>query len=503
MRSDSDSYPVLDRRRAGILLHLTSLPGGYGNGDLGPHAYRFVDFAAACGFSVWQTLPLGPTDGGLSPYSCQSIYAGNPRLISLELLVQQGWLEPDSGVVSRDPAAYRRARLRQARAGFLHSASAAHREEYRSFTAQQAYWLNNHAMFQAIKEAQGGGAWWEWPKPLRHRDPDALQEARVSLADSIEQHRFEQFLFFQQWLALKRYANQQGILLFGDMPIFVAEDSVTVWARWHYFRLNAEGRPQVVAGVPPDYFSATGQRWGNPHYDWEQMQRDNFKWWRERLRNQLLLFDLIRIDHFRGFEAIWEIDGREETAVNGRWVKVPGKELFQALQQEFRTLPVVAEDLGIITPEVNSLRDYFGFPGMRVLHFAFDDSPDNPYLPHNHVANCVVYAGTHDNNTTLGWFSELTPKNRAYVCEYLGISNPETMPWPVVRSLYASVAKLAVVTMQDILGLEAKHRMNVPGVAQGNWQWRFSWDQIAVGTEAKLRHLARLYGREIKGAPAP
>lgn len=463
---------------------------------MGPDAYRFVDFLQRSGFTVWQTLPIGPTDGSFSPYSCQSIYAGNPDLISLDLLVERGWLASDSGTPGPETATeYRRARLAEARREFLATATQEEHDEYAVFKQEREYWLENHAMFRAIKEAQGDAKWWEWPHGLRDRAGESLDTIRVQLAEPIEQHKFEQFLFFRQWLALKKYANERGIMLFGDMPVFVAEDSVTTWARRHFFRLNSQGRPEVVAGVPPDYFSATGQRWGNPHYDWERMRQDDFHWWRERVRNQLNLFDYVRVDHFRGFEAYWEIDGKADTAMDGQWVKAPGVALFEALCEEFPSLPFIAEDLGIITSEVVELRDRFGFPGMKVLQFAFDGGPENPYLPHNHVPNCVVYAGTHDNNTTVGWFETLTPAERAHVCDYLGCSGT-SMPWPVLRAALASVAQLAVLTMQDVLGLGAKHRMNMPGIAEGNWQWRFTWEQIKPGMEEELREMVRLYGRE-------
>lgn len=489
---------VLDRRRAGLLLHPTSLPGGRGNGDLGPEAYRFVDFLCACGFSVWQMLPVNPTHSNLSPYACQSIHAGNPRLISLELIESYGWLqigreEPDT----EDSLAYHQVRLKQARVGFSAQANQQERKEYDIFKTERAYWLENYALFQALQEAHDGAPWWEWPEALRDREPAAMEEARMRLAEAIEQHRFEQFLFFRQWLALKQYANERNILLFGDMPIFVAENSAAVWARRYYFRLNEEGRPLVVAGVPPDYFSATGQRWGNPHYDWDRMRvEDDFWWWRERVRNHLLLFDLVRIDHFRGFEAHWEIQGTEETAIKGHWVKVPGEELFSTLQQEFKPLRLIAEDLGIITPEVIALRDRFGFPGMKVLQFAFDGHSDNPYLPHNHIPNCVVYTGTHDNNTTVGWFEELPQEVRSHVCAYLGVSE-SAMPWALIRAALMSVAKLAVVPMQDILALGAASRMNTPGVAEGNWRWRFGWEEVPPETGSRMRRMIELYARDV------
>jgi 4-alpha-glucanotransferase len=495
--SDPRDSVVLDRRRAGLLLHPTSLPGGYGNGDLGPDAYHFVDFLHSCGFSVWQMLPVNPTHGNLSPYACQSIHAGNFRLISLDLLASDGWLDnTGKDAAEEDPQNYRQIRLQQARAGFLQRASRHDREDYQIFKTEKAYWLDNYALFQALQQEYAGPPWWEWPNALRDREPAAIDEVRTRLTEAIEQQRFEQFVFFRQWLSLKRYANERNILLFGDMPIFVAQNSTAVWARRHYFRLNREGQPQVVTGVPPDYFSATGQRWGNPHYDWERMREDDFWWWRERVRNHLLLFDLVRIDHFRGFEAHWEIRGTEETAMNGEWAKAPGEELFAKLQQEFQPLCLIAEDLGIITPEVTALRDQFGFPGMKILQFAFDGNHDNPYLPHNHIRNSVVYSGTHDNNTTVGWFESLTQEDRFRVCEYLGISAND-MPWALIRNVLMSVSKLAVIPMQDILALGSDSRMNTPGVAEGNWRWRFKWEQLPDGLASRMRYLIELYGRAI------
>ncbi|MDG4550607.1 MAG: 4-alpha-glucanotransferase [Candidatus Contendobacter sp.] len=483
-----------NRRRAGLLLHPTSLPGGHGNGDLGPDAYRLVDFMAACGFTVWQTLPLGPTHGDLSPYSAQSVHAGNPRLIALEPLIEAGWLNPDGGPRSgEDGWAYRQRRLQEARRGF-HGRGGAERDAHEVFLGQHRHWLDDYALYQAIRTARAQAVWSDWPGELRDRQPKALAETRRQLADAVAQAQFEQFLFYRQWAALKRYANERGILMFGDIPLFVGYDSADVWARREAFLLDGEGRRTVVAGVPPDYFSATGQLWGNPHYAWERMKADGFQWWKERIRTQFDQFDLLRIDHFRGLEAYWEIPASAETAVTGQWRQAPGDELFRALRAEFGGLPLVAEDLGIITPEVEALRDAHGLPGMKVLHFAFGGGADNPYLPHNHIANSVVYTGTHDNNTTLGWFAELDGQTRAHLFDYLG-GGPERMPELLTRTAFASVARLAVVPMQDVLELGGADRMNQPGVAQGNWRWRFRWEQIGPGVAEHYRHLLTLYGR--------
>ena len=482
-----------DRRRAGLLLHPTSLPGGSGSGDLGPDAYRFVDFMVACGFSVWQTLPLGPPHDDLSPYSAQSAHAGNPRLIALEPLIEAGWLKPDGGPgINEDGWTYRQRRLIEARQGFEKAGRI--RGEYEAFLDQHQSWLDDFALYQAIRAAQGQSAWTDWPPELRDRHPEALAAMRQQLDKSLAQGRFEQFLFHRQWTAIKKYANERGILIFGDIPLFVGYDSADVWARRDCFLLDDEGRPKVVAGVPPDYFSATGQLWGNPHYAWESMRADGFQWWKDRIHTQLTQFDLLRIDHFRGLEAYWEIPADAETAVSGRWQLAPGDELFRTLRAKFGRLPLVAEDLGIITPEVETLRDNHGLPGMKVLHFAFGGGADNPYLPHNHVLNSVVYTGTHDNNTTLGWFEELDEQTRAHLFDYLG-GHPASIPELLVRCAFASVARLAVVPMQDILSLGGEDRMNRPGVAKGNWRWRFRWDQVSSGVAAHYRHLLELYGR--------
>ncbi|MFZ1326739.1 MAG: 4-alpha-glucanotransferase [Candidatus Contendobacter sp.] len=484
----------LARRRAGLLLHPTSLPGGYGNGDLGPDAYRFVEFMAACGFTIWQTLPLGPTHNDLSPYSAQSVHAGNPRLIALQPLIEAGWLQADGGPEAGEEGwAYRQRRLSEAGQSFP---AAVEKEQaaYESFLRQQCHWLDDYALYQALRAANGQRAWFDWPSALRDRDPTAMAAARQQHAAAIHQAQFEQFLFYRQWASLKQYANTHGILMFGDIPLFVGYDSADVWASREAFLLDGAGRRQVVAGVPPDYFSETGQLWGNPHYAWERMQADGFTWWKQRLRTQLTQFDLLRIDHFRGLEAYWEIPADAETAVSGQWRRAPGDALFRALREEFGDLPLVAEDLGIITPEVEVLRDAHGLPGMKVLHFAFGGDAANVYLPHHHVGNAVIYTGTHDNNTTLGWFAEVDAGTRTHVLEYLG-GTAEQMPELLIRAALASVARLAMLPMQDVLALGGADRMNQPGIAEGNWRWRFGWEQVQLHTAAHYRHLLQLYGR--------
>ncbi len=487
---------VFAQRRAGILLHPTSLPGAEGNGDLGPEAYRFVDFLCGCDVSLWQTLPLGPTHEDLSPYQCLSVNAGNFRLISLQSLLEWGWLDDASLDQSLDLDTQRKVRLREAYDGFQRKAADDDKEALAQFIQEHSRWLDDFALYVALRAEQGGQAWYDWPQPIRDRSPEALEDARRQLAQRIEQVRFEQFLFYRQWGQLRRYANERGVLLFGDIPIFVAHDSADVWAHREWFTVDKSGQLQVVAGVPPDYFSATGQRWGNPHYRWHSLKKDGFGWWLERIRSQMEMFDLVRIDHFRGFEAYWEINASAETAVEGRWVKGPGKRFFKVLRQVFEELPLVAEDLGVITPEVTALRKQFDLPGMKILQFAFDGSPDNPYLPHNHEELSVVYTGTHDNNTTLGWYQELPDEQRQQVRHYLGDSG-QAMPGLLVRAALASVARLAVIPLQDLLGLDGVHRMNVPGVAEGNWQWRFDWDQVREQQVQQLRDWIQLYGRKI------
>lgn len=484
------AHTPLQRRQAGILLHPTSLPGPWHCGDLGAEAWHFVDFLAAAGQHVWQILPLGPTHEDLSPYQSLSAHAGNPQLISIEALQAQGWLD----AVTPDPRREAKAPLiARAWQGFQARADEAARAALHQFI-DGTHWLEDYALFCLIKRLEQGRGWSEWPAPLRDRDPAALDALRSRHADELAVLRFEQFVFDQQWQALKRHANGKGIAIFGDMPIFVAHDSADVWAQRQCFDLDEGGHPTVVAGVPPDYFSATGQRWGNPHYDWEWMETDGFRWWRQRLEGQLRLFDLVRIDHFRGFEAYWEIPAHEDTAINGRWMKAPGDALFAVLAERFDPLPVVAEDLGTITPEVTALRDKYALPGMRILHFAFGGGSDNPYLPHNHSENSVVYTGTHDNDTTLGWWHSSDEGLRSGVLEYLGLP-AEPMPWPLIRAAYASVARLAIIPLQDVLELDASHRMNTPGTTVGNWRWRFSWDMVAPDRAPRLRRLAEVYRR--------
>ena len=482
----------IQQRRAGILLHPTSLPGGHGNGDIGPEAFHFVDFLKTCGASVWQMLPVGPTHEGGSPYMGLSVLAGSPHLISLQLLVDWGWLRKNELKGDNKLAA-----LQHAATQFSSRADVTAKQEFAEFVQRHKSWLEDFTLFQAIREREQGRSWLDWPKPLRDKQAKAIADVKKELHSNIEQIQFQQFVFFKQWLSLKQYANDNGVLIFGDMPIFVALDSAEVWAHREYFDLAADGHPRTIAGVPPDYFSATGQRWGNPHYNWPRMSQDDFLWWRNRIGGSLELFDLIRVDHFRGFEAYWQIEADAETAINGQWVKAPGEALFTSLLKYFGELPFVAEDLGTITEEVDALREQFGWPGMKILQFAFDGNVSNPYLPHNHTVNSVVYTGTHDNDTTLSWFESLSEHDKQGIYEYLGTKN-DPMPWALMRSALASTAHMAVIPMQDLLSLGRGYRMNTPGSTKGNWSWRFQWPQVHGDAAAHFRHLVRMYGREVE-----
>jgi 4-alpha-glucanotransferase len=487
---------VLDIRRSGVLLHLSSLPGSWPSGHLGPEARRFVDFLVVGGQSIWQMLPLGVPHEDGSPYQCLSLFAGNPLFISPEELLDSGWLEEghyQDFLQRRDdyesPLALQAAILNAAQRGFHINASAADQIDYDAFLAAQSYWLADYALYQALRQYHNHNPWWLWPSQLRNREHSALASARKQFSEQIAAINFEQYIFFKQWQVLKAYANEHGVLMFGDMPIFIAHDSVDVWCEPELFDIDEQGQPRTVTGVPPDYFSETGQRWGNPHYCWDKMAADDFCWWRKRFALQLQMFDIIRVDHFRGFEASWEIPAEHELAIDGTWIQVPGKALFHSLLREFGTLPLVAEDLGIITPEVEELRDMFHFPGMKILQFAFGGDHTNPYLPEHHVQNCVVYTGTHDNDTTLGWFQTLDEHTRQQVQEYLTLQSDHDMPWALIELAESSVANTVVIPMQDLMGLDGSHRMNVPGTTSGNWRWRFAWADIPAGLTERLQQL--------------
>lgn len=490
----------MHRRRAGILLHVTSLPGPMQQGVLDEEAHAFIDHLAAHDIAVWQFLPLGPTHGHGSPYESLSSFAGNPELIDLKACVQAGWLSQTSleallaGSISEDDA------RREAAAGFWQAVGkdAGLGAEVDAFRRDNADWLDDFALFMALKRHYRDAPWWQWPPPLRQRQPAALAAARKQHEVGVRQAIFEQFAFARQWQALRQHAEARNILLFGDVPIYVAHDSADVWSRRHFFTVNSEGLCEEVAGVPPDYFSATGQRWGNPLYRWDKLEADGFAWWIRRLQLQLERMHVARIDHFRGLEAYWAIPAASPDGRTGEWRPAPGKALLKALAEAFGALPLVAEDLGLITPAVHALRRAFGLPGMKILQFAFGGDADNPYLPHNHEAMSVVYTGTHDNDTTLGWWRHVKEPVRRHVLEYLGISE-EDMPWPLIRSALASVARLAVVPSQDVLGLGSEARLNTPATVQGNWSWRLSGNYREASGWPRFRAMLSLYGRCLSG----
>jgi 4-alpha-glucanotransferase len=506
-------------RASGILLHPTSLPGPHGIGDLGDEAYRFADFLSASGQTLWQVLPLGPTGYGDSPYACYSAFAGNTLLVSPEHLVKENLIsETDlaalpqlaEGTVDFAAAHQRKdAILSQAFANFKRTNDTDFRGEFDTFAQQNAAWLEEYALFRALKAAHEGKPWYEWERALVSRIPAALTQAKTELLEQIEEQKFSQFVFFRQWSALKTYCNGRGIQIVGDIPIFVAHDSADVWTNPDQFKLNADGSRIVVAGVPPDYFSETGQYWGNPLFNWDQMLADGFKWWIERVRAALQTVDIARIDHFRGFAACWEIPGGDKTAERGRWVEAPGRELFTAIREALGELPIIAEDLGVITPDVEKLRDDFGFPGMRILQFAFSSDTKNTDLPHNYHRNVVVYTGTHDNDTTVGWFqsaagegstrsADQIEREREFCLKYLGTEGVE-IQWDFIRAVFASVANTAIVPMQDVLGLGTEARMNLPNSTKGNWLWRFQPGNLSEELTTRLRGLTELYGRLPQG----
>lgn len=492
------------RRVSGLLLHPTSLPGGLGIGELGEAAYRFVDFMCSCGQTLWQVLPLGPTGYGDSPYQCFSAFAGNPLLVSVEALLLDGLLVAED--VAEVPPflehsvefgavkGYRWGLLRRAHQRFVARNDRALHEQVATFQRAQRHWLEDYALFAALKDAHDGAPWTAWKADIRDREPAALQRWRHDLATEIDLHVFVQFVFAHQWSALRAYANQRGVRILGDIPIFVAHDSADVWANPDLFHLAADGMPLVVAGVPPDYFSSTGQLWGNPLYRWDVMAERGYSWWLERFRAALTQADLVRIDHFRGFEAYWEIPASAATAAQGTWVKGPGEAIFDVLREELGTLPIVAEDLGLITPEVRALRRAIGVPGMSVLHFAFGDTADNLYLPHNHRPECVLYTGTHDNNTTAGWYDDISDRERHRVRMYLGCDGND-IAWDLIRCALRSVADTVVIPVQDLLGLGSTARMNTPAQQGGNWGWRISEGLLDEAIGSRLGELTRLFGR--------
>jgi 4-alpha-glucanotransferase len=505
------------RRSSGVLLHPTSLPGGYGIGDLGPAALDFVDLLAAGKQRVWQVLPLGPTGYGDSPYQCFSAFAGNPLLVSLDRLIDDGLLTAADAAAGLSPPtstvdfpaviAHREALWPRVLERFDASAVSPMHERFERFRLSQANWLNDYALFMAVKSAHGQKPWTLWARDIAHREPDAIARWTERCAREIRQHQLTQFLFFEHWQHVRDACHARSIQIMGDLPIFVAHDSADVWSRQELFRLDPDGNPEVVAGVPPDYFSATGQLWGNPHYRWDELARTGYAWWIERFRALLTMVDAIRIDHFRGFEASWQVAGGSTTAVNGEWVKGPGAALFEAVRSALKLeqLPFVAENLGVITPAVESLRRQFDWPGMAILQFAFGTDPQAPdFRPHNYQRNLVVYTGTHDNDTTVGWWTgeaghstrsnEDIREERDYVSRYLALDG-QSVQWAFIRAVMASVANTAIVPVQDLLGLGSDARMNRPGVASGNWRWRLTPEQLTRDVMERLGDLAETFER--------
>lgn len=504
-------------RSSGVLLHITSLPGRFGIGDLGDGAREFADFLAAAGQKLWQVLPLNPTGYGDSPYQCFSAFAGNPLLLSLEMIREQGLLRSsdlanapqfeDRTVEYAKVIDFKLHALRRAAEAFLADASHPDRTAFDLFCKNSAAWLDDYALFMALKSQHGQVAWTLWEPAFRRRDPAALRDRSPQLASDIWAFKYWQFEFFRQWAQLRNYCQQRNIRFMGDVPIYVAHDSADVWSHPESFQLDENGAPSVVSGVPPDYFSATGQLWGNPIYRWDALASTGYKWWIDRFRASLNRFDMVRLDHFRGFEAYWEVPTGESTAIKGRWVKGPGEEFLSTLQNAFGRLPIVAENLGVITPEVEKLRRQFGLSGMSLLQFAFGNDPQAPsFRPHNYSRDLVAYTGGHDNDTTVGWWnssgasdSTRTPedvcKERAFARAYLNLTDDSQIHWAMIRAVMASVADTAIIPLQDVLGLGSEARMNLPGTVSGNWRWRYLPGALTPELSNRLKDLATMYDR--------
>jgi 4-alpha-glucanotransferase len=495
-------------RSSGILLHPTSNPGRYGIGDLGTEAYRFVDFLARGAQKIWQILPLGPTGYGNSPYMSYSAVAGNHLLISPDILLEKGLIEgadlqdlpefPLDRVDFEKVIDWKLPLLRKAASNFVKESNTILYKQFEGFCRGNADWLEDYALFMALSNAYEGKSWTEWPEEIRERRWGALDYPRQQLQEEIFFHKFVQFEFFEEWLALKRYANALDIQIVGDIPIYVSPNSADVWANPRVFRLDPEtGNPIEVAGVPPDYFSETGQLWGNPLYDWNYLKATRFDWWVRRVKGVLSLVDIIRIDHFRGLEAYWAVAFGQTTAINGRWIKAPGYDLLNAIRDRLGKLPIIAEDLGDIDEEVLALRDHYAFPGMKILHFAFGSDAGNPYLPFNVDRNCVIYTGTHDNNTTIGWFEEnANDHEKARLYQYLGGRSEWGVAWDLIRLAYSSLANQAIVPLQDVFSLGSDARMNTPGLAEGNWSWRYRGEALTDDYSDRLRDFVSLFGRD-------
>jgi 4-alpha-glucanotransferase len=493
------------KRSSGILLHPTSLPGSYGIGDIGPQAFRWIDFLAKAGCGLWQVLPLGPTGYGDSPYQCFSAFAGNPYLISPEALLKEDLLHPDDLYDRpRFPEAHvdygavipwKLGMLDRSYHRFKYTNSAQLKKEYEEFCHKQASWLDDFSLFMAIKEMHGGAPWTTWDEALRQRRPGALAEFRQKHEVAIQRQIYRQFIFFRQWHRLHEAAHQKGISIIGDIPIFVAHDSADVWAHPELFYLDEKGMPGVVAGVPPDYFSPTGQLWGNPLYRWEVHTASGYKWWLSRICSVLELVDIVRIDHFRGFAGYWEVPGNAKTAEKGRWVPAPGHDFFVAVRNALGQLPILAEDLGVITPDVVNLRDTFELPGMKIYQFAFGGGPKDPFLPHHYPQNCVAYTGTHDNDTALGWYQRVPEKEKDFYRRYTG-QDGSNVSWDLIRGVWASVAVFSLAPMQDFLCLDNSARMNYPGNPSGNWSWRMPGNCLTDELISRIKEFNYLYSRD-------
>jgi 4-alpha-glucanotransferase len=494
------------KRSSGIILHPTSLPGPDGIGDLGPEAYRWIEFLAGAECGLWQVLPLGPTGYGDSPYQCFSAFAGNPFLVSPALLMQDGLLKredfasrpsfSDDEVDYGQVIPWKLALLDRAAGRFEKTADADLKKEFAAFQREQSDWLQDFALFMAIKESQGGVAWNQWPEPFRRRDKMAIDLFIQKNQPDIQRHILRQFFFFRQWQSLREYAHQQGIQIIGDIPIFVAYDSADAWGNKDLFYLDDTGQPSVVAGVPPDYFSPTGQLWGNPLYRWDVHRASGYSWWIKRIKATLKLFDIIRLDHFRGFAGYFEIPFGLPTAEIGTWIRGPGKDIFEKIQQAMGDLPIIAEDLGEITSDVIDLRDHFGLPGMKILQFAFASDATEPFLPHNYPVNCVAYTGTHDNDTTRGWYESAPEEEQDYCRRYLARSG-EDIAWDMIRAVWSSIALFTLAPMQDFLSLDTKARMNMPGRLGGNWSWRMQADALTARLQTRIKEQNTLYRRSV------
>lgn len=489
------------RRRAGVLLHPTSLPGSGGIGTFGTELTGFLNFISKAGFTLWQVLPLTPPAAGNSPYSSYSAFAGNHLLIDLQQLTEEGDLSsralenrfPLELVDFKQVIPWKEHLLHEAAQNFFKQGQTPRLEEFWQF-CDTTYWLHDYALFRALKQHYRDLPWYRWPGELAQRNPSALQQASRQLGSEIGVQKYQQWQFFRQWQRIRNAAAERGIALIGDLPIFVAHDSADVWCNQELFLLDAKGKPTVVAGVPPDYFSATGQLWGNPLYNWPAMEQKGYGWWIARFRQLFELFDQVRIDHFRGFEAAWHVPATSKTAVRGSWVPGPGAGFFDAVKASLGNLSFIAEDLGVITPEVEALRDRYDLPGMKILQFAFDSDAANPYLPHNHSINSVVYTGTHDNDTTKGWFHSLSPHSITRMYNYLGLPGTEPVQ-DLIRVALMSVARTAIIPLQDLLELPTEARMNRPGVALGNWGWRYQSTQLKPGLAEYYADLLSRYGR--------